>query len=164
MVIKIVKNFFITRAQNKKWSFVLIFFSIFFVSFALNVKFAEAFACLSNGTGNFNVSGNWSSCNSTTPQTTDTIEIRAGDTITLVATTQVAGMKINATGEIANGGFLLTDTGTGTGVGGFYLEGTLSGTGAVTLNGSGATIDGTGTPSFTGLLTLTNAKTIASTA
>jgi hypothetical protein len=127
---------------------------------------ALANACQSNvSSGNWGTAGTWTNCGGTTPQTTDTVQILAGHTITIDASARtVAGLQIDSTGTLANGGFLLTVTGTGTGVSGFTVNGTLSGTGGTTLSGSGATIDGVGNISATGTVTLSNTKTIASTA
>ncbi len=96
---------------------VLILLGFIFFSHPHSVA-AVTFNCQSNvnPSGNFNVSGSWTNCNGTTPQTTDTIEIMAGDTISLVAITSVAGVQVDSTGVLALSTFGLTDTGTGTGV------------------------------------------------
>jgi len=92
------------------------------------------------------------------------VEVVSGTT-TLGAALTVAGLQVDSGATLANGGFLITNTGVGTGVNGFTVNGILSGTGAVTLSGASVTIAGTGTPSFTGILTLGGATpTFASTA
>jgi hypothetical protein len=130
---------------------------IFLVSFSQ----VDAFSCTSNGTGggNFNLAATWSSCNSTTPQTTDSITIASGDTVTLVATTTVAGITINSSAILAANTRTLTNTAAYTNNGSH--TGTTS---AMTLSGVSTTIDGGGTYSPTGVVTMsTGAKTIAST-
>jgi len=126
----------------------------------ISVSKVSAFSCSSNGTGggNFNVAATWTGCNSTTPQTTDSIIINSGDTVTLVATTTVAGITIN------NGGIFAANTRTLTDTDGYTNNGSHTGTtSTMTLSGSSGTVDGTGTYSPTGIVTVsTGAKTVAS--
>lgn len=120
---------------------------------------AFAFNCISAQTGNFNAAATWTSCNSTTPQTTDTITINNGHTVTLVATTTVAGITVNSGGILGANTRAVADSGT------FVDNGSVTGTTAtLALSGSATTIDGTGTYAPTGLITITNNKTINSTA
>lgn len=142
-------------------------FSILFCgAFLFFPKITLASNCQSNVTsGNWSVAGTWTNCGGVTPQTTDTIQIQAGHTVTINGSNrQVAGVQVDGSGILANGGFTLTDTGTGTGVNGFTINGTLSGTGATIISGAGITIDGTGNITATGITTISNTATIASTA
>jgi hypothetical protein len=136
------------------------FLCLFFIFSFILTPSAYAFNCTSNVTsGNFNVAGSWTSCNNTTPQTTDTITIANGHTITLVGSTTVAGITVNSGGTLAYGTQTVTDTGN------FTVNGSITGTtSTLALSGSGATIDGTGTYAPTGTITVTNNKTINSTA
>lgn len=139
---------------------LLFTFFLFFVFF-VSVSKVNAFSCSSNGAGggNFNIAGTWTDCNSTTPQTTDSIIVNSGDTVTLVGTTTVAGITIN------NGGIFAANTRTITNTDGYTNNGSHTGTTSkMTLSGpSGSIIDGTGTYSPTGIVTVsTDAKTIAS--
>ncbi len=120
---------------------------------------SAANACTSNGVGgNFNVTSTWANCGGTTPQAADSITILNGATVTLVATTNVAGITINS------GGILGANTRTFTDTGNFTDNGSVTGTTAkLTLSGAGATIDGGGSYAPTGIVTMdTGAKTIAS--
>lgn len=146
---------------------LLIAFAALSLGSMIAPRLASAFDCQSTGSGGtWNVAGSWvgATCNSTWPQATDTAEVMAGATVTLDSARSIVGVQVDGTGVLANGGFLLTVTGTGSGINGFTINGTLSGTGGATLSGAGATVDGTGTPSFTGLLTFTGDKTIAASA
>lgn len=62
-------------------------------------------ACQSNGTGggNWNTASTWSNCNSTTPQSADTVTILNGDTVTLDTDSTITSLTID------NGGTLTTD-------------------------------------------------------
>ena len=140
-------------------TFLSLFFALFI--FASSNKNIDAFSCSSNGTGggNFNVAATWTTCNSTTPQTTDSIIINNGDTVTLVATTTVSGITIN------NGGILDANTRALTNTDGYTNNGSHTGTTAtMILSGPvGSVINGSGTYSPTGIVTIsTGAKTIAS--
>ncbi len=151
----------------RKTFFILASVLFFFGCLMIGTKTAHANNCVTTSTAgsyNFNVAADWTNCGGTTPATTDTIEILSGVTTTLVAATQVAGVVIDSGGRLALSSYTLTDAGTGTAPNGFTINGTLSGTGAVTLSGAGAWIDGTGTPSYTGLTTLTGNKTVSSSA
>jgi len=143
--------------MKKFTSGLLLALLVLFVS----VSKVSAFSCSSNGTGggNFNVAATWTGCNSTTPQTTDSITINSGDTITLVATTTVAGITIN------NGGIFAANTRTLTNTASYTNNGSHTGTtSTMTLSGSsGTVINGTGTYAPTGIVTVsTGAKTVAS--
>ena len=141
-----------------KKTFWSLFFALFiFVSSNTNI---DAFSCSSNGTGggNFNVISTWTTCNGTTPQTTDSITINNGDTVTLVATTTVAGITINSGGILAANTRALINTD------GYTNNGSQTGTtSTMTLSGvSGSIITGNGTYSPTGIVTIsTGDKTVA---
>ncbi len=126
---------------------------------------AFAAARTSNGTGggNSNIGASWAG--GVAPSTGDTIQILNGDTITMAgAVVSFGGIQVDNGGVLALGSIGITDTGTGTGVNGFTINGSITGTGTILINGVGATIDGTGSVGTSGTVTLTNAKTIASTA
>jgi fibronectin-binding autotransporter adhesin len=139
-----------------------IFFTLFLLLsgfFFVSASQVYAYNCTSQATGNFNAAATWTSCNSTTPQTTDTITISAGNTVTLVASTTVAGITVNSNATLAANTRAVTDSGN------FIDNGSVTGTtSTLALSGSGATIDGSGTYSPTGTITVTNNKTINSTA
>ncbi len=144
----------------KKIANFLFIFLFFLTSYLFSTSKSLAFTCTSNvTTGNFNVAGTWTNCNNTTPQTTDTITINNGNTVTFVATTTIAGITVNSGGVLDANTRAITDSGN------FTDSGSVTGTTAtLALSGSGATIDGTGTYSPTGTITITNNKTINSTA
>lgn len=130
-------------------------------AFFASASSVGAFSCSSNGTGggNFNVPATWTACNSTTPQTTDSITINNGDTVTLVATTTVAGITIN------NGGIFAANTRTLTNTDGYTNNGSHTGTtSAMTLSGiAGTVIAGNGSYTPTGIVTISvGDKTVAS--
>ncbi len=140
---------------------ILSLFVFSFLFFAIpSFKAQAANVCQSNGTGggNFNVPATWTNCGATTPQITDSITILNGDTVTLVATTTIAGITVNNGGILNEVTFTITDSGN------FTNNGALTGTtGKLTLTGSGTTIDGNGSYVPTGVVTInTGAKTITS--
>lgn len=139
-----------------KQFFLSVLFAVFFLY--VPIKNVYAFNCSSAVTGNFNLAGTWTNCNSTTPQTTDSITINNGHTVTLVASTTVAGITINSGGILAANTRKLTNTDWYTNNGAH--TGTTS---RMTLSGpSGTIIDGTGSYSPTGIVTISTAdKTVA---
>jgi len=132
---------------------------LFLVCIFVTTSKAEAFSCTSNGTGggSFNVASTWTGCNSTTPQTSDSITISTGDTVTLVATTNVTGITINVGGILAANTRGLTDTD------GYTNNGSQTGTtSTMTLSGVGSILNGSGTYTPTGVVTVSSgAKTVA---
>jgi len=94
-------------------------------------------------------------------------EVVSGQT-TLGAAQTVTGLQVDSGAVLTtSGAYLLTNTCASTGVDGFNIDGTYSGSGGVTLNTAGCTIDGhlgAALVSNTGPMTFTNDKTIASSA
>lgn len=106
-------------------------------------QIASDFACTSNlsgGTGNWGTAGTWSNCNSTTPQTTDSVTITAGDTVTLNASPSITFITINGTlaPDASNRTLTLTNTTTSQVTMGFGASGSVSTTNAstVVINGN----------------------------
>lgn len=116
------------------------------------------------GGGNWNVAATWSTaaCNGAaaagTPAAADSVEICAGDTVTLVAGSGITNVTIDPTGVLAGSTFLLTASGN------YTNNGTHSGSGGVTLSGAAMTIDGTGSVTNTGTFSISGTKTITATA
>lgn len=135
--------------------------SLLFVAFFLFSPVSKVYAlsCSSNGTGggNFNDAAIWTACGGGTPAATDSITINSGDTVTLVATTTVAGININSTGILGANTRALTNTA------GYINNGShTSTTSTMTLSGpSGTVIDGNGTYTATsGVMAITTADKI----
>jgi hypothetical protein len=63
----------------------------------LPVGSAIGAACQSNANGNWNAAGTWNSCNGTTPQPTDTVLIRGGNTVTMNTIATVASLQVGST-------------------------------------------------------------------
>jgi len=148
------------KNKKNKVSVILrpIAFVIFLViTFSLPVFKADAAnACSSNGTGNFNVAATWTNCGGTTPQAADTITINNGHTVTLVATTAVAGITINS------GGVLAANTRTVNDSGNFTDNGSYTGTtSSLNLTSSNpVTINGNGSYSPTSAVTISNENSV----
>ena len=64
------------------------------------VKKAQAYNCVSTGTGNWSDAGMWTGCNSSTPQSGDTVTIKDNHTVTLDTSPTIASLTI---GEGASG-------------------------------------------------------------
>lgn len=116
--------------------------------------------CLSNagGAGNWSVAGTWTSCNGTTPQAADTVQIRGGDTITMDTTATVASLQVGSTSGNNTStltfaaGSSLTVNGTVTMSGNNSNRGgtiTMTAGGTLIANGSPAFAFGSGTETWT---------------
>jgi hypothetical protein len=118
---------------------------------------AEGATITSAQTGNWTTGSTW--VGGSVPSNSDNAIIANGHTVTLVSSRSIVALTINSGGTLAGGGFTLTVSGN------FVVNGTYSGTGAITLTGSGTTIDGTGSITNTSTLTIsTGSKSILATA
>ena len=96
---------------------------------------ASAFVCLWDGSSSTSwaTAANWSNCNSTTPQASDTVTINSGGNQPSISTTATVGqitMGAGATLTVANGGALTLSNG-------------LTGGGNLTVASAGARSTGT---------------------
>ncbi|MFA5877790.1 MAG: hypothetical protein WC845_00200 [Candidatus Staskawiczbacteria bacterium] len=104
-----------------------------------------SYACQSNAvTGNWSAAGSWTNCNSTIPQTADTVEIMNGHTITLDVDSTVASVTIDSGGILTEDGTSHTLT----------VNGVWSNSG--TFTAATSTVVLTTTMSFTGNTTFNN--------
>jgi hypothetical protein len=104
-------------------------------------------------------SGNWSQASvwdcSCTPGTNDNVTIKNTHTVALNVNNKIINhLNINSGGTLNTGTRALTINGD------FSVNGTLSGTGALTLGGTNTNIDGTGNVSNSAALNITAGKTI----
>ncbi|MFA6094553.1 MAG: LamG-like jellyroll fold domain-containing protein [Candidatus Paceibacterota bacterium] len=97
------------------------------------------YSCQSKASGSWSSASTWNNCNGTTPQEGDSVEILTGHTVTLGAPQTVASVTVSSGSTLATASYALTNTGDLT------VDGTLSGTGAITLSGAANTIYGNGT-------------------
>jgi len=84
--------------------------------------------------------------------------------LTISANTTTLGGNTTLTGALTATGTLNTSTFTLGVAGNFTVNGTVSGTGAISLSGAGTTITGTGSVTNSATLTITNNKSIAAAA
>lgn len=138
------KNFISSRVLS---TVVLIFLANSF-----SVVFSQSMRT-SVQTGNWTNQNTWD-CNCV-PATTDDITIKSGHTVTFVSN---GNLVRNLT--IESGGILSDNGNTNTITGNLKLYGTYTGSGVISLTGTNATIEGTGTISNTGSLAITGHKTI----
>jgi hypothetical protein len=117
---------------------------------------ARAATITSAATGNWSAGGTW--VGGVAPAATDNAVIAAGHTVTLTANTTITGLTVNAVGVLSTANRTLGVSGN------LVVNGTLSGTGAITLSGAGTNIDGTGSITNTAQLTISAAHTVLSTA
>ncbi len=85
-------------------SLITVLVVIISLGFLFSPTTASAFACQSNATGNWSVAGTWTNCNGTTPQTSDTIQILNGHTVTLNTSATVASTTIDVGGTLTEDG------------------------------------------------------------
>ena len=110
------------------------------VSIDIDYIVDPSYGCQSNATGNWSAAGTWINCNSTTPQTADTVEIMAGHTVTLDASPTVASITIDATGILVASSYTITVSGNWANSGTFTAN-----TSTVTLSGTAQAISGSNT-------------------
>jgi len=134
-----------------------------FIFFGFNINSVSAAACqTATASVTWTTTAHWSTCSSGGPQTGDTVEIMSGHTVTQGANRTIAGLQINSGGTLDGSTFTMTITGTGSGVNGLTVDGAWTGSGAVALSGAEMTISGNSSAAHTGLITITNNKTINS--
>ncbi|MCG3204500.1 MAG: hypothetical protein KCHDKBKB_01215 [Elusimicrobia bacterium] len=127
---------------------------------------AWTFNCLSNtAAGNWSAAGSWTSCNGTTPQSADTVAIRAGHVITLDTSPTISSVTIQNGGTLVFDGSNRTLTITATASTPFTLSfgGSFSANnGTVVFTGDANKTVFVGTPTFNNLSltpTITNNRT-----
>ena len=92
---------------------------------------ATAANCLSNATGNWSAAGTWTTCNGTTPQPADTVQIRGGNNVTMNTTATVASLQVGSTAG--------SNTSTLT----FAAGSSLTVSGTITMSGNNSNRNGT---------------------
>lgn len=123
-------------------------------AFDLSVRVYDVI--FSGASGDWTTAATWD-CNCV-PLSTDNVVITT-HAVTLTGNTTIRNFSINSAGSLNNGANSFEATGD------YDVDGTHSGTGAITLSGIGTNIDGTGSITNSGTLTIsTGAKTILNTA
>ncbi len=135
---------------------ILLACTSFAILFVVSGSQAMGATITSNQTGNWSATTTW--VGGVVPVAADSVVIAAGHTVTLTANTTITGVTVNATGVLATVTFTLGVSGN------LVVNGTITGTGAITLSGAGTNIDGAGSITNTGILTINAAHTILPTA
>jgi hypothetical protein len=151
-----LKRFYSKFSEGLISKSAVIILALTFSSISQIDLFAQS-TCSSVSSGNWNQRSIWS-CGRV-PTSLDNAVITSGTTVTLVNSQSVNNLTIAQFGTLNdNNGPSLTVAGDLT------VNGAVSGTPAITLNGVGKIIDGTGNLSNTSTITIIGNKTIASTA
>lgn len=129
----------------------------FFLSFHALIELNAQNTCTSISSGNWNQRSVWS-CGQV-PTINDNAIITSGTTVTLVNSQSINNLTVAQFGTLDdNNGPTLSVSGD------LIVNGSISGTPAITLNGVGKNIDGTGNLSNTSTITIIGNKTIPATA